>query len=369
MKLNKVVVTAYPLFLGRYKFLYQVIGAHVGSLELVACGEPSSFWAVNCVADLGYKLLSRLSRTTADRLLYYNPQLYVARSRTVERKLRSIKESLDMVFHVFGMFCPSWDNDQLPYVMYLDYTMALSARNYPKWALFASRGRLEQWLECERRAYRRARALFTMSELVKRSLVQDYGIPAGRIRVVGASGTFLEPYQGQKIFGTRQILFNGTDFERKGGDLVIEAFRQVRRTCPDAKLVILGKGPYPSLPGVHSPGFISSREALERVFLDSDLVVAPGYCDPFPSFLIEAMNYGIPCVVSPRDGMPEIVDHNRTGLVLPKLDAMVLADQVIRLLSDPSKLRAMSEASREKVRTRLNWPLIGETIVRHLADL
>ncbi len=67
--------------------------------------------------------------------------------------------------------------------------------------------------------------------------------------------------------------------------------------------------------------------------------------------------------------MPEIVDHDRTGLVLPKLDALVLAEHVIRLLSDPSRLQAMSEASREKVRTRLNWPLIGETIVRHLADL
>ncbi len=64
-----------------------------------------------------------------------------------------------------------------------------------------------------------------------------------------------------------------------------------------------------------------------------------------------------------------IVDHDRTGLVLPKLDALVLADQVIRLLSDSSRFEAMSEASRERVRTRLNWPLTGETIVRHLADL
>ncbi len=129
---------------------------------------------------------------------------------------------------------------------------------------------------------------------------------------------------------------------------MIEAFREVRRTWPAAKLVILGKGPYPSPAGVHSPGFISSREALERVFLDSDLVVAPGFCDPFPSFLIEAMNYGVPCVVSPCDGMPEIVDHDRTGLVLPKLDAPVLADEVIRLLGAPSRLQAMSDASRER---------------------
>ncbi len=42
MKLNHVVVTAYPTFLDRYRFLYQVIGAHVHSLELIACGEPFS---------------------------------------------------------------------------------------------------------------------------------------------------------------------------------------------------------------------------------------------------------------------------------------------------------------------------------------
>jgi glycosyltransferase involved in cell wall biosynthesis len=369
VKLNKIAVTASPLFLHRYRFLYQVLRAHVDTLQLVACGDPSSFGTVNRLADLIHMVMSRVSRTNADRLFQYNAQLFVARSRNAQRKLRSIEELPDLVFHVFGMFGPFWDNDQLPYVMYLDYTMALAARSYPQWAPFANRGRLEEWLACERHTYSRARILFTMSELVKRSLVQDYDISGDRIHVVGASGMFLEPHHGHKTFGTRQILFNGTEFERKGGDLVIEAFRDVRCTWPDARLVILGKSRHPSVAGVQSTGYISSPEKLERVFLDSDVVVAPGYCDPFPSFLIEAMNYGVPCIVSPRDGMPEIVDHGRTGLVLPELNARVLAEGMKRLLSDPTALQAMSDAARERVRTRLNWSLIGGTIVRHLAQL
>jgi glycogen synthase len=54
---------------------------------------------------------------------------------------------------------------------------------------------------------------------------------------------------------------------------------------------------------------------MRELFLSSDLVLAPSRCDPFPTFLIEAMNFGLPCVASDVDGLPEIVEHEVTGLV------------------------------------------------------
>jgi len=156
----------------------------------------------------------------------------------------------------------------------------------------------------EIRAYRRAVHVFTYSKLTRDSVIRDYGIEPGRVTAVGASADLLEPHEGARSFGSKRLLFNGTHFDRKGGDILVEAFRAVRRAIPQAELHIIGKAPHIREEGVVMRGFVSSRQELGELFLGSDLVVAPARCDPFPTFLIEAMAYGTPSLVSSADGMP-----------------------------------------------------------------
>jgi glycosyltransferase involved in cell wall biosynthesis len=369
MIVRNIAVTAMPLFLRRYRFLYDAIADHVDSVQLVSGGDLSSSAIVNRMAVLAKGALSRLSMATANRLFEHNPRVFVTRSRRSEEKLAQLAVRPDLIFHVFGMFSPVWNRIDLPYVMYLDYTLALAAENYPVWAPSQRRGRRERWLMHERQTYLRAATLFTMSECAKKSLVRDYAIPTERVHVVGASGMFKRPNAARKAFGTQQILFNGTDFDRKGGALVIEAFRNLRRTMPSARLVVLGQVKLPRVPGIEHAGFVSSPERLERIFQDTDLVVAPGQCDPFPSFVIEAMNYGIPCIVSDRDGMPEIVDNGLNGVVLRRPDANQLSLEIQRLLNAPDLLQAFSRHAKDKVRRRLNWSTVGADIAQCLARL
>ena len=369
MIVRNIAVTASPLFLRRHRFLYEAMGEYADSVQMVSAGALSSSGVVNKIAALTQGALSRLSKGTANWLFEHNPDVFVARSRRTEQKLASLKIKPDLIFHVFGMFSPVWDRVDIPYVMYLDYTAALAAQNYPAWAPSERHGRRERWMACEQRTYLRARAIFAMSELVKTSLVRDYGIPADRVHVVGASGMFRLPSVAPKAFGTRRILFNGTDFVRKGGSVVVDAFRKVHRALPDARLVVLGRAKPPRMPGIEHAGFVSTAEALNRILMETDLVVAPGQCDPFPCFLIEAMNFGIPCIVSDRDGMPEIVDDGRSGVVVTRPDANHLADEIVRLLRAPDVLRALSTHAREKVRRRLNWPTVSNEIARCIAQL
>lgn len=207
-----------------------------------------------------------------------------------------------------------------------------------------------------------------MSNVVKKSLIEDYGIPGEKITVVGASGNYTEPYQGEKSFGTKQILFNGSDFERKGGDLLLAAFKQVKQAIPDAKLVIIGKNLSTNQDGVENPGIIRSAEAMRELFLTSDLVVAPAYCDPFPVFLMEAMNYGVPCIVTDKDGMPEIVDNHVNGVVIHEPTAEILAQRIITLLTNPALLNQMSGQARDKMKNKLNWDKIAAKIIQVLSD-
>jgi glycosyltransferase involved in cell wall biosynthesis len=361
MEIKKLVVTSDAFFLPRYKFLFETMSQYLESLECLPSGELYESQIQKTLMKIGYGINYLVSPTRASRLRK-NARTFIARSRQTERKIRQLEYKPDFVFHFYSMYCPFWDKFDIPYALYLDYTMALSKRTWSPWSPFSNLKELTEWMDCERIAYERANHIFTMSSLVKTSLVEDYGIEAEKITVVGVSGPFLEPYEGEKTFGSKQLLFNGSDFKRKGGDLVLAAFRQVKQTIPEAKLVIIGKKLNVREDGVDNPGRISSPSEMRNLFLKTDLVLAPARCDPFPLFVIEAMNYGIPCIVSNIDGMPEIVDNEVNGLVIAQLTPDILANQIVNLLRDRNTSKSMSEKARHKVKTKLNWNHVSKNI-------
>lgn len=367
MAIKTVLVTGESLFLDRHQFLFKSLSHHVEQLHFSARqGE----WYEAQLPRAALKSLLTLrtgSLSKANAVFQKNKTAFVLKSRRAERNIQQLHQLPDLVFQIFGTYSPMWNAGTVPYAMLLDYTTALAERNWSAWATFLSDRSRNAWFECERLAYSRAHQIFSMSQVVKISLIQDYGVPAHKITVVGSSGDFQEPYAGEKSLGSRQILFNGSDFERKGGDLVLSAFRMVKQVIPEAKLVIIGKKLPVEEAGIENPGHIASRSDLHHLFLQSDLVVAPAYCDPFPTFLMEAMNYGIPCIVSNRDGMPEIVDHNLDGIVMDQLTREQLAEQIIHLLTNLDRLATLSQAARLKVKTKLNWNHIAQTIAQTLS--
>ncbi|MBW4417629.1 MAG: glycosyltransferase family 4 protein [Myxacorys californica WJT36-NPBG1] len=368
METKTLLVTGEPLFLDRHQFLFKALSDHFAQLRFSP--RKNEWYEANLPRTVlkGLLTLRAGSLSKANAVFQKNRAAFVLKSRRAERDIQQLSEQPDLVFQLFGTYSPFWKTCDIPYIMFLDYTTALAEKNWSDWATFLSDHAREAWFGCERLAYARAKHIFSMSHVVKTSLIQDYGIAPQKVTVVGSSGDFQEPYTGGKTFGSRQILFNGSDFERKGGDIVLAAFRKVRQVIPEAKLVIIGKKLPIEEAGINNLGYIASRSEISDLFLGTDLVVAPAYCDPFPTFLMEAMNYGVPCVVSNRDGMPEIVDHKVDGIVINQPTAALLADNMIHLLTNPSVLVAMSQAARLKVKTKLSWNIIAKTIADTIAD-
>ncbi|MDZ8054932.1 MAG: glycosyltransferase family 4 protein [Aulosira sp. ZfuVER01] len=367
MKLKKIVVTGDGLFLRRYRPLFETLSLQCEQLEYLSGDEPFRLPVLNKAAKLLNKLIYLISPVLAGKR-QKNKQAFIKKSKRLERSIEQLDYKPDFVLHIFGMYCPFWEKFDIPYGMYLDYTMSLVKHNWLPWAPFSNYQEFTAWLECERLAYQRAYHLFTMSHVVKSSLITDYGIEPEKITVVGSFANRHTVYEGEKPFGSKQILFNGAEFERKGGDIVLAAFKQVKTVLPESKLVIIGKQLGIQQEGVENPGQISSLEEMRHLFLQTDLVVAPGKCDPFPSFLIEAMNYGVPCIVSPNDGMPEIVDPGISGIVVDPLTPELLAEKIIHLLNDISTLTAMSQAGRQKVKTQLNCEKVAASIKQVLLN-
>jgi glycosyltransferase involved in cell wall biosynthesis len=287
---------------------------------------------------------------------------YAVRSKQTERKIAKLTYAPNFVLHIFSSFAPFWTSAKIPYAMYLDFTMALAHREWPPWANFRNDRQYLSWLKAEASSYAQAAVLFTMGANAKRSLVTDYGIPAHKIHVIGSGGSFDTLYEGTKRFGTRRILFQGSEFERKGGDVVLSAFRFVRQKIHDAELIIIGTTLQIKEPGVRVLGYVKSRESVTELFLQSDVVVAPARCDPFTAFVIEAMNYGVPCIVTRTSGISEVITDGVNGVLVDRPDPDDVADAIVTLLQSASLLERISANGRRLVSSRLSWDVVAARI-------
>lgn len=348
----------------RFSLLFESLSGYVGTLQRV---PVENFYDIKWLKAIAKRALNQspfaVETSGKASAMRKNKAFFIKQSRQCERQIRSLEVAPDFVFHLFSMYCPFWDCFDIPFAMYLDYTMTLARETWQPWAPFPNEKAFLDWRACEAIAYRQAACIFTFSNLVKRSLVEDYGIDSAKIFAVGASGQFLDLYQGTKGFGSHRILFNGSNFERKGGHLVLAAFRLIKAAMPTAELIIIGERlSAASQPGIVNIGMVSEPQAMQDLLVSCDLLLAPARSEPYGQLLVEALNYGLPCVVSDVGGMPEIVERNVSGLVLAEPTPESLAAAVIELLQDMPRLERYSQAGRSKVARQLNWAVIAEKI-------
>jgi glycosyltransferase involved in cell wall biosynthesis len=168
-----------------------------------------------------------------------------------------------------------------------------------------------------------------------------------------------------------RLLFVGADFERKGGQLLLEVFAQ--RFSTSAELHIVSpQTPHAPARGVHVYRDMRPNDPrLVDLYATCDVLVLPTEADLVPWVLLEAMAMQLPIVSTNVGAIPEIVEHDSTGLIVPVRDAAALAAAIERLLNDPELRRAMGRRGRERVErdfdAALNVPrILG--VMKSVAD-
>jgi starch synthase len=283
-----------------------------------------------------------------------NPLTFVLRSDQVQRRINR-QEALqpDVILQVGALSRPPV-LPGVPYALYLDFTFALMRREWPARVPMPAL-EAELWRRQELRLYRGATAIFCRSQHVARSLADDYNIPAKNIYVVGAGVTVPLPDLHDREDDGPRVLFIGSDFRRKGGDVVLRAWPHVLRKVPDAHLTMLGPAPSPLPPRVDTNGGHWDREAVLRELRRATVFVMPSRCETWGDVFTEAMAYGVPCIGSTRDAMPEIIQDGVTGFIVPPDNAIALAGRIITLLTEPERAAQFSAAARRRVEERYLW--------------
>lgn len=99
---------------------------------------------------------------------------------------------------------------------------------------------------------------------------------------------------------------------------------------------------------VHLSGALN-QTAVRAHFRSADIFVLPSLAEGIPVVLMEAMSSGVPCVSTPVNGIPELIQHGRTGLLATPGDVISLRDQLRLLIQQPELRRSLAEAARLKV--------------------
>ncbi|MCX6093842.1 MAG: glycosyltransferase family 4 protein [Candidatus Bipolaricaulota bacterium] len=166
-------------------------------------------------------------------------------------------------------------------------------------------------------------------------------------------------------FDPPRLLFLGRLSPEKGADLALEAFAHVAERVPALELLVAGDG------GERGPlerraaelglsekirflGWVDPKNVsglLNRV----TLVLVPSRQEAFGQAALEAATVGRPVVASAVGGLPEIVRHRETGLLLDSRSAQTWADEIVRLLECPEAVADMGRRAQADARTRFDW--------------
>lgn len=175
------------------------------------------------------------------------------------------------------------------------------------------------------------------------------------------------------IFACRQL------FPRKGIRFLIEAAAQLAPRFPDLKVVIAGDGfERPELLRLAESLGISDRVTFLGWVPNTDLPpyyraaavsVIPSLEEGFGIPAAEAMGCQTPVVASDAGGLPEVVEHGVTGLVVPRGDSSALATAIGALLADPFKRTQMGLAGRERALRLFDWDRTAEQLEQIYAEV
>jgi len=282
-----------------------------------------------------------------------------------ERRLKKIADEVhsqspaDARLDFFHGFTP-WilTTPQHPYVAWSDCTFRDYIDIFHRRVQF-SPGDLDRIERAEAAWLKKARYVLFTSRWAADRAINHYALETCRVGSVGIFGEIEMP-TGDAYTGGKEFAFVSTNFQAKGGPIVLSAFREVRKVHPDASLVIVGDAPSDlgAEPGVSFAGFLRKEVPGEYQWLLQILgrtraLVHPTRSDIAPLLLVEAGYLGCPVISSRKFGIPELVEDGRTGLLLddPSKPALV-ASAMCWMLENTEAYQKMREATWAKARAQ-----------------
>ena len=210
-----------------------------------------------------------------------------------------------------------------------------------------------------------------------REVCENHGVPVDRFTIVPGA-TDIErfaPAAGKPLGSVGDpptFLYHGRVDARKGNLELIDAFAEVLKFHPAARLIVSGIGPDVDAVAhrIDSLGLgdraqmtgYAGYEDAPRVYHRGDVFVSPTYAEGFSNTILEAMASGLPVISTDTVGVVDCLTDGVNGLLVPVRSVDALSGAMKRMLEDANLRRRLAEAAIRDVRRKYSWPVVGGLI-------
>ncbi len=162
-------------------------------------------------------------------------------------------------------------------------------------------------------------------------------------------GVEVPPRSAQPPHQTPRVLFVGRDLQRKGGYVLLEAWKQIPRER--ATLTLIGENGKALPEEIEHHPYVSPFALKHYFYPGADIFVFPTLAEGYGLAALEAMAHGLAVVASRIGALPEIVAEGESGFLVSPGKSQALADRLRDLIDNPRLCREMGEAGRQRALT------------------
>ncbi len=225
----------------------------------------------------------------------------------------------------------------------------------------------------ERDGMTHADHVITVSNLTRQTVIDHYGIDPSKVTtvhnaVVPLSQDLLD-IEMPRATKEKVVTFLGRITMQKGPEYFVEAAAKVLRNCNNVRFVMAGSGDMMNkminlaaergiADRFHFPGFQKGRQVYEMLKA-SDVYIMPSVSEPFGISPLEAMQMGVPSIISKQSGSAEILDN---VIKTDYWDIDAMADAIHAIISYPALYRQMREDGLAEV-AQITWDKAGQKVI------
>ena len=288
--------------------------------------------------------------------------------RLIAEQFDVIQGNYDMVF--FRGFTP-WIacKPRVPYFVYNDVHFLQFFKNTFSYHQFIKQDIERICLE-EKNWLINAEKLFFESQWGANQCGEDYDIGYNKLKTIGRGGNITIP-EKDVYSGSLNLVIIANNFYQKGGDLVFEAFRKLKPKHPQLQLHIVGGDPgepVKNFDGVQYYGVLQKENPKE--LLELQCILSKAFLlmhvtreDTNPLVITEAGYFGCPAISVEHYAIPELIVHNKTGVLLEYLPKpKEIAAAVEALILDKESYFVMRKATALFNKETFSWIQIGEVL-------
>ncbi|EKO3456618.1 glycosyltransferase family 4 protein [Vibrio fluvialis] len=226
----------------------------------------------------------------------------------------------------------------------------------------------KKWLSNQ--AYRQAALLVGLSHEIAARIRDAY--PTQTIEIIPSSPVAYPiddanvAHIKQQFSGKFLVIHAANMLKHKGFDVTLSAAKALAQRAPEVHFALLGDGKERAAleqqaAGLPNVSFMGKQSNMGDWFAAADLLVHPSYSEGLGSVILEAMGNGLPVIGARAGGIPDIIDHQESGLLIEPGDGLGLANAIETIRSDAT-LREKLAIGREK---KLQGFLIENTAKRY----